>query len=148
MTYSFKSINLDLVKSKINLEEVITPILTDDVDFEIVISELEKIKLIGVYNGEDLLGFFLYEPMGDSVETHAFIPTIHRNRSMGILRAFRDYLVGSCGFNRIYTTVTGDFSYIVKVLKIIGFKQFFEESGIVPKRGTLYNLYHLEYIKG
>ncbi|QDH46544.1 hypothetical protein LAh9_142 [Aeromonas phage LAh_9] len=148
MIYTFNKTTIHELQKTLNLEEVITPLLTDSISFEEVLNELSSIQLISVTAEKDNpLGFFLYEPMGDSVETHAFIPVCNRNRSMAILRAFRGYLTGVCGFNRIYTTVTGDFSYIVRALGMIGFKQFFKEGGIVPKNGTLYDLYHLEYIK-
>ncbi|QDH46781.1 putative DUF2824 family protein [Aeromonas phage LAh_8] len=146
--YTFRKTTLSELKGDIDLEEVVTPLLTDDVNLEEVLTELERIPLISVTLGSgEALGFFLYEPVGSSVETHAFIPVCNRNRSMAILRAFRRYLTEGCGFERIYTTVTGDFSYIVRALRMIGFKQFFREDGIVSKNGTLYDLYHLEYIK-
>lgn len=92
-------------------------------------------------------GFFLYEPMGDSVEVHAFIPPHSRKLSTGLLRALMGYFTQDMGFSYITTTVTSDYEYLVRFLKILGFKVSGVETGTVVKPTGVFNATYLIYTK-
>lgn len=103
-------------------------------------------KLKAIKDG-GILGFFLYEPMSDSVEVHAFVLPQHRNRSMSVLRAFKAYLMGDLRFRKIVTTVTGDYGHLVRFLKMIGFQPTNVEEEVVIKTSGVFNVTYLECVK-
>ncbi|MGL5583771.1 MAG: hypothetical protein ACRDCE_22890 [Cetobacterium sp.] len=74
-------------------------------------------------------------------ECHAFILPSQRNKSIKALKALIAF-VKEQGYD-VYTTVTGDYPYILRLLKMIGFSVVKVEECALSKDGISYPLFHL-----
>ena len=144
--YTFPKTTFHEMEESYDFDPVIKPLVGNGYNVEDFKEFLNTSNLCSIKDSK-ILGFFLYEPMGDSVEVHAFVLPLYRNRSMSILRAFRAYLTDDLGFNKIVTTVTGDYEHLVRFLKMIGFSVTNIEVDAITKDSGIFNVTYLEYVK-
>lgn len=74
-------------------------------------------------------------------ECHAFFLPSKRNNSIKALKALIAF-VKRQGYD-VYTTVTGDYPYILRLLKMIGFSVVKVDECALSKDGISYPLFHL-----
>lgn len=89
------------------------------------------------------IGFFTSEQAQEDgrLECHAyFFPSQRRNSIRG-LKAIVDYAKEQ-GYG-VYTTVTGNFPHVLRVLSMIGFKVDSVTEEALTKQGITYPAYHL-----
>ena len=145
--FTFPIITFKEVEVLHNYDSVLEPLISNGWNIVEYKEFLEFSELRAIMDDKEFLGFFLCEPMSDSIEVHAFVLPEHRNRSKSVLEAFKAYLVGDLGFLCIKTTVTGDFEPLVRFLKMLDFKVTNIEYGVVTKGTGIFGATYLEYVK-
>ncbi|MGL4358720.1 MAG: hypothetical protein ACRCSY_08530 [Cetobacterium sp.] len=90
----------------------------------------------------ELLGFYTLEKIGGCVcEAHAYVFPDKRQSSIKFLKHIIKH-VEEMGLST-YTSVTGDFIYIVRLLKMLGFEETGREVGVVQRNSGSYDLIQL-----
>lgn len=84
--------------------------------------------LFQVSYGGEFGGMFKVEDLGticgfNTCEIHAFIIPYMRRYSIRFLKAFAQFIFEVSSFDTIVTTVPDNTKYVIKVLKMIGFKE-------------------------
>ena len=110
---------------------------------EFPVEEMIKcISTMDVYRVGDI-GFLIIRDshITGCKECHAYFFPSQRNKSIKGLKAIVDF-VKHQGYN-VYTTVTGDFPHVLRLLKMIGFSVIEVEENALTKGGVKYPLFHL-----
>lgn len=101
---------------------------------------LEESDIYSVYSEDNkFLGFFSV----DTNEIHAYILESERKYSKNILLKMMDYSFNTLDLNYILTYVWGNYNYIMRFLKMLGFKHVYTEEGLINSEDGNFDLYHL-----
>lgn len=115
-------IGIDMVWEELRGSSLFTNILYDGFTEDDLYTHFTESRVFAAHNGCDFIGLFTLSDVGNNcVESHAYILGEYRKYSIKALKRMIDEIF-EMGYDRILTTVTDDYRYIVRFLKLTGFK--------------------------
>lgn len=144
----FKVININEVWDSIKDTDLILNLLHDEIEINDIYIYLKDNTILGGFINNVFIGFFSLEFMGNIVEGHSYTLKDFRNQSRFFLNKAIEYVFTNYDVTKIVTTVTEDYIYISRFLRLSRFKEVKTKSKIMSKNGKLLDVVYLQLNKG
>lgn len=143
-----KIINIDEVWDNIKDTDLILNLLHDEIDINNIYEYLKDNTILGGFINNIFIGFFSLEFMGNIVEGHSYTLKDFRNQSRLFLNKAIGYVFINYNVTKIITTVTEDYKYISRFLRLSRFKEIETKNKVMSKNGKLLDVIYLQLNKG
>lgn len=143
-----KVINIDEVWDTVKDTDLILNLLHDEIDINDIYKYLKDNIILGGFINNVFIGFFSLEFMGNIVEGHSYTLKNFRNQSRLFLNKAIEYVFTNYKVTMITTTVTEDYKYISRFLRLSRFKEVETKNKIMSKNGKLLDVIYLQLNKG
>lgn len=137
-----KSVSIEFLQKVPLFKDLIDETLDDRLIYNEGLEFLKQSQLIALYKGDQLIGFYSLDDLGDCVEAHAYIFKSCRKYSIEALR----YIIASQSKD-IKTSVYGTHLHVLKFLTKVGFVITDTLNNALVKNGNTYDVVGLIYIK-
>ena len=138
----FLEISIDDIWEEPECSSVVSGLVYDDFTKEDLYEVLKNSNIIAIHNGVDMLGFFSFEDLDcGECEAHIYIYEQFRGKSKEILKDCLKELFSGYGFKRVITTVTSKYSYVVRFLRGLLFKQYGVLKGFIKSEWKPLDVY-------
>ncbi|MGL5012698.1 MAG: hypothetical protein ACRC6V_00190 [Bacteroidales bacterium] len=137
-----KSVSIEFLQNQPSFKELIEETLDDRLIYKEGLEVLSQSHLIILYKGDQAVGFYSLDDLGDCVEAHAYIFKSYRKYSLEALR----FIIASQSKD-IKTSVYGTHLHVLKFLTKVGFTITDILDNALVKNGTTHNVIELIYIK-
>lgn len=137
--------NKDVDLSKYN--DIFKTLLYDNLSYEELLDYLKSCIIFSINIEGKECGFFSTDDLGNgTIEVHAYIYPKYRRYSKDLLKRMSNILLQK--YKKIITTVTSDYFYIVRFLKLLGFSEYMLLNNAIIKNNHFLNVHYLELNRG
>jgi len=143
-----KVINIDEVWDTVKDTDLILNLLHDEIDINDIYKYLKDNIILGGFINNVFIGFFSLEFMGNIVEGHSYTLKNFRNKSRLFLNKAIKYVFTNYKVTKITTTVTEDYKYISRFLRLSRFKEIETKNKVMSKNGKYLDVIYLQLNKG